>query len=56
MNLSSQEISFYGKKVIKIYFPSSQIEDLKMSLKSIFDLTLNLDPLKFQIRNSNFIY
>ena len=39
---------------MKIYFSSSYV-DLKISPKLIFDLALNLNLLKFQIRNPNFL-
>ena len=36
-----------------IYNLSSQVEDLKISSKLIFNLNLNLNPLKSQIINLN---
>ena len=50
--LNSLEINFDNKKSIRSII-SSQVEDLKISSKLIFNFTLNLNPLKSQIMNLN---
>ena len=44
---------FRHKKINKIYNLSSQVEDLKISSKLIFNFTLNFNPLKSQFMNLN---